>query len=85
MTFKKLVISLAIGSAMLQAGGLFSTISGMAAKEVKPKAFYTVDTAGYNPRIYEFSPQTVKGVVCIILYGNNNGEVQMECVKVKEK
>jgi len=38
--------------------GVFTSISGFTAKEIKPDAFYTVDTAGENPRVYVF---TVKG------------------------
>ena len=48
--------------------GLFSTISGMAMKEVKPKASYTIDTAGINPRVYEW--KTTEGKTCVAIFGS---------------
>jgi len=48
-------------------------------KEVKPKAAYTLDTAGYNPRVYEWT--TKDGYKCIAIFGNDKAAVSMQCFK----
>ena len=50
-------------------------------KEVKPKAEYTLDTAGYNPRVYEWV--TSDGRTCIAIFGNDKAAVALQCDKKK--
>ncbi len=68
------------------AGNLFSTISGMTMSEEKTNA-YTIDTAGLNPRVYEFVPQSAKDHLCVIVFPNSDGKhgaavPAMQCFKI---
>ncbi len=72
-------------SGSLMAGGMFSQMVGMGMKEITPIKSYTVDTAGYNPRIYEFRLQSDKRFLCVMAYGNNKGEMQIFCVNTAQK
>ena len=64
--------------------GLYSTISGMNMDEVKPKAEYTIDTAGINPRVYEFYPKNLKNTICIVIFASsaNGNTMSMQCKKI---
>jgi len=78
---KKVLFSLAtlcVAGVTLQAG-TWSTLSGMSMKEVKPIAAYTIDSAGYNPRVYEW--KTSEGKTCIAIFGNDKAAVAMQCTK----
>ena len=73
---------------VLSYAGMFSTISGMAMDEVKPLASYTIDTAGVNPRVYEFIPKNDKTKLCIVVFGNADNGVSipaMQCFKRDDK
>ena len=64
--------------------GVFSTVSGMTMEEVEPLSSYTIDTAGVNPRVYEFVPKNDKTKLCIVVFGNADGGVSipaMQCFK----
>jgi len=52
--------------------GMFSSFSGMFFKEQKPVAEYTIDTAGINPRAYEFITATKPYHHCIVVFGNSD-------------
>jgi hypothetical protein len=52
--------------------GMFSTMSGMTMEEIKPLSSYTIDTAGINPRVYEFIPKNDKTKLCIVVFGNSD-------------
>ena len=68
--------------------GVFSTVSGMAMEEVEPLSSYTIDTAGINPRIYEFVPKNDKTKLCVVVFGNADGGVSipaMQCFKRDDK
>ena len=41
--------------------GMWSTVTSMGLKEKKVDAVYTLDTAGFNPRVYEFRSTMHKG------------------------
>jgi uncharacterized protein YxeA len=59
--------------------GLFSTMQNLNMDEIKTNA-YTIDTAGYNPRIYEFTPKGDKSKLCIMAFGNSkNGSPTIFC------
>ena len=67
--------------------GVFSTMSGMAMKEIKPVASYTIDTAGINPRVYEFIPKNDTTKLCVIVFGNSDklSVPAMQCFKREGK
>ncbi len=39
-------------------------------KTIKPEAQYSVETEGYNVRVYEFTPLTDPGSTCIMTFTN---------------
>jgi len=39
-------------------------------KTIKPDAQYSVETEGYNVRVYEFTPLTDPGSTCIMSFTN---------------
>lgn len=61
--------------------GMWSTVQGMGMKEQKPKAKYTIDTAGFNPRVYEFVPVNDPSKLCVVIFGSSEktSSVDMEC------
>ena len=65
----KKVVFLLISFAGLWAG-MFSSVSGFAMKEIKPESAYTIDTAGINPRVYEFVPRGDRSKLCVVVFGN---------------
>ena len=83
----KLILSLLFLVVGLSAGNLFSTLSGMTWDE-KKTVHYTIDTAGFNPRVYEFQPTLVKNYICIVIFPNADGKhvaavPAMQCIKKK--
>jgi len=84
---KKLILLACLISMNAYAGNLFSQISGMTWDEVKTNK-YTIDTAGINPRVYEFIPENAKDHLCVIVFPNSDGKhtaaiPAMQCFKVK--
>jgi hypothetical protein len=61
--------------------GMFSTVSGMIMDEKKPNYAYTVDTNGFNPRVYEFTPKSNPNYVCIYTFisGDKTVNTTMQC------
>ncbi len=79
-----LIILALIITTTLQAG-MFSTVSGMTMKEVKPLSSYTIDTAGINPRVYEFVPQNDQTKLCVVVFSNADNSTSvpaMQCFKM---
>jgi hypothetical protein len=76
----KLLFTITMITTFLNAG-VWTTISGMGEKELKPDAVYTVDTIGQNPRVYEFTPSQNQDYICIIVYteGEHKSPV-MQCI-----
>ena len=63
---------------------MFSAVSGMSMKEIKPTASYTIDTAGINPRVYEFKTSTGRECVLVVLTGDQpSSTLQCETPTVK--
>ena len=61
--------------------GVWTSISGFGAKEIKPDVTYTLDTIGQNPRIYEFTPKNNQNYICIIVYTEGNAKSPtMQCI-----
>ena len=65
----KRIIVLALLTSFATAG-LFSTVSGLSMEEKKTDKEYTLDTAGVNPRVYEFTPETAPHMQCILIVLN---------------
>jgi hypothetical protein len=65
--------------------GLFSTVSGMRLKEIKPTSSHTLDTVGFNPRIYEFTSSN-KDMYYVLVFSSsdNSSTPTMQCVKVNK-
>ena len=65
---KKLILSISIITVSASAG-MWTTISGLSFKEIKPEAKFTIDTAGQNPRAYTFTVQGSKPTMqCVIIF-----------------
>jgi hypothetical protein len=77
--FKILFLSLFVTALVF--AGVWTSISGLGTKEIKPDVVYTVDTAGENPRVYEFTPKNNQNYICIIVYteGAHKSPV-MQCI-----
>jgi hypothetical protein len=83
---KKLITALILFSATTASAGLFSTVSGMTMEEIKPKQAYTIDTAGVNPRIYQWQPLGLPDYMCIAIFSNSETSIPaMQCFKYKRK
>jgi len=65
---------------------MFSMVSGMAMKQIKPDAAYTVDTAGINPRIYEFNTRVKPIMHCVVLIASSDkfSAPAMQCTKIEK-
>lgn len=74
----KLLISMGMAVALmaspLASAGVFSTIAGFTMEERKVDAQYTIDAAGFNPRVYEFTPKTDKSKTCVVMFGNSSDD-----------
>jgi len=54
----------------LNAGMTWSQVMSWKNKTIKPDAQYSVETEGYNVRVYEFTPLTDPGSTCIMSFTN---------------
>jgi hypothetical protein len=84
---KKLLLGLTLGAifASQASAGLWSTASGFTMKEKKPSASYTIDTAGINPRVYEFNSADNK-MKCVVVFTTVNGgsTSSMQCIDLRK-
>ena len=66
--------------------GMFSMVSGMTMKQIKPQAAYTVDTAGINPRVYEFNTKVEPIMHCVVLIASSDkfSAPAMQCTKIEK-
>lgn len=85
---QKTFVTLILGSLICVTlhAGMYSMISGMAMKEVKPQAAYTIDTAGINPRVYEFNTKVAPIRHCIVLIASSDkmAAPTMQCYKIEK-
>ena len=81
----KKVITLIILTLTISQAGMFSTVSGMTMEEIKPNSSYTIDTAGINPRIYEFTPKANPDKICVVVFGNADGGVSIPAMQCFDK
>jgi len=61
----------------------WSQIMSWKNKTIQPDAQYNVETEGYNVRVYEFTPVTDSGSLCIMSFTNE--KMGMFCFKKSPK
>ena len=54
----------------LNAGMSWSQLSSWGNKTIKPDVKYSIETEGYNVRVYEFTPLSDPGSTCIMTFTN---------------
>ncbi len=54
----------------LNAGMTWSQLSSWGNKTIKPDVKYSIETEGYNVRVYEFTPLSDPGSTCIMTFTN---------------
>jgi len=67
---RKLILIMVL--ALSANAGMWSMVEGMNMKEFKPDAAYTIDTAGINPRVYEFDTKVKPIRHCIVLIASSS-------------
>ena len=67
---KKLLLGCILTTTMLNASMTWSQVVSWKNKTIKPDARYSVETEGYNVRVYEFTPLTDPGSTCIMTFTN---------------
>ena len=79
---KKLIIATMIITSSY-AGMSWSQIMSWKDKTIKPDAQYSIETEGYNVRVYEFTPLTDPGSLCIMTFTNE--KMGTYCFKKSDK
>lgn len=75
-----------VGLAMTANAGMFTSISGFVAKEIKPDNFYTVDVAGENVRVYEWTPVGASYMQCVSMFTESSKKSpNTQCFEKKGK
>lgn len=76
-------ILLGILSTSVLNAGMWSTATSLLKEEVKPTAAYTLDTSGYNPRVYEFFTKD-KRMKCVVIFSSSSksSNPTMQCIKL---
>ena len=67
---KKLLFLVLLSVSVLNADFTWSQIMSWKNKTIKPDATYSVETEGYNVRVYEFTPASDPGSTCIMTFTN---------------
>lgn len=65
---KLIILSCFVG--VLNAGMSWSQVMSWKNKTINPDAQYSIETEGYNVRVYEFTPLTDPGSLCIMTFTN---------------
>ncbi len=79
---KLILLTLLIFSGSSNAG-LFDSLATSDFPEVNAEA-YKVSIHGYDMRVYEWVPKTIKDTICIAAFsGGDTNIMQVSCVKVK--
>ena len=60
----------------------FSALTTILSEQIKPDKSYTVDTAGLNMRVYEFTTQTEPKMKCVTTIVDNQAP-STQCIRVK--
>jgi len=63
--------------------GIWSVVTTLDMKKVKPTAKYKLDTAGFAPRIYEFTTVTKPRMQCTVVFSSSSqgSSPTMQCIK----
>jgi len=67
---KKLLLFSFLFVSSLYAGITWSQVTSWGNKTIKPDVKYSIETEGYNVRVYEFTPLTDPGSTCIMTFTN---------------
>lgn len=67
----------------LSAGMTWSQVMSWKNKTIDPDAQYSIETEGYNVRVYEFTPLTDPGSLCIMTFTNE--KMGTYCFKKSDK
>lgn len=67
--------------------GMWSVIESSGMKVQKPQAEWELDTAGWAPRVYEFTTLVAPKQKCVIVFSasNENSSPAMSCTDIKGK
>ena len=83
---KKIVLGLvvSVGLAVSVQAGMWSVISSMGFKKVKPLAKWKLETSGWEPRVYEFNTLSKPIMHCVIIFSssNKNSSPTMQCIRL---
>lgn len=79
----KVVLSILILAVFLNANMTWSQVMSWKNKTIDPDAQYNIETEGYNVRVYEFTPLTDPGSLCIMTFTNE--KMGTYCFKKSDK
>jgi len=79
----KTIVIILISIVYLQAGISWSQVMSWKNKTIKPDAQYNIETEGYNVRVYEFTPLTDPGSLCVMTFTNE--KMGTYCFKKSDK
>lgn len=79
----KTIVIILISIVYLQAGISWSQVMSWKNKTINPDAQYSIETEGYNVRVYEFTPLTDPGSLCIMTFTNE--KMGTYCFKKSDK
>lgn len=79
---KKIILLISL-TLYLNAGMTWSQVMSWKNKTIDPDAQYNIETEGYNVRVYEFTPLTDPGSLCIMTFTNE--KMGTYCFKKSEK
>jgi len=70
MTNKRILILIALVFAVNLNAVTWSQMVSWGNKTIKPDVKYSIETEGYNVRVYEFTPLSDPGSTCIMTFTN---------------
>ncbi|MEA2016991.1 MAG: hypothetical protein U9N59_00975 [Campylobacterota bacterium] len=79
----KVIATILISIVYLNAGMTWSQVVSWKNKTINPDAQYSIETEGYNVRVYEFTPLTDPGSLCIMTFTNE--KMGTYCFKKSDK
>jgi len=79
----KILAIILISIVYLQADITWSQVMSWKNKTISPDAQYNIETEGYNVRVYEFTPLTDPGSLCIMTFTNE--KMGTYCFKKSDK
>lgn len=77
--FLATIIALTLANASMS----WSQVMSWKNKTIEPDAQYNIETEGYNVRVYEFTPMTDSGSICVMSFTNE--KMGMFCFRKSEK